>query len=450
MSHIRKDRRWQPVCGVLALSLMMSACSSVSEFSDSINPFSKEKVLQGDRQPVFDGADPAAVAQARTAKIGGASGGQSWPTAGGSVTNDPGNVAANISGGRIWRANIGASGGSFTSDALRTSARPVSDGSRIYVYKPNGDVIALSTGGARVWTRSLRPEGEKDVAPGGGVTVSGNRVYVSTGYSQVVALDASSGQVIWTGALGTPARGAPVASNGLVFTVTDSNEVYALNESDGTEAWNYAGISESAGVLSAASPAVSGGRVIVPTSAGEVMALDVKKGEPVWIDAVARGFRTFAVSGLSDVSASPVVADGTVYATGVAGRTIATSLKTGQRVWDKDIGAVHTPVVSGSALFLVDLEDRMVALDRKTGDTLWSAQLPKPEKKKQRRNWAGPVLANGVLIAVSSDGRLAKVDATSGQIMSTSDVKTDVYVTPIIAGGRMIVLDGSDAVAAFN
>ncbi|WP_417668011.1 PQQ-binding-like beta-propeller repeat protein [Roseibium sp.] len=438
------------VCSVLGLSVVLAGCGSVSEFSESINPFAKEKILPGERRPVFDGADPAAAVEGKAASIGKASGGQEWPSAGGGLTNDPGNVAVSISGNRAWRAQIGASGGSLTADALRASARPVSAAGRVFVYKPNGDVIALSTGGARLWTRSLRPEGEKDVAPGGGVAISGNVVYAATGYRSLSALDASSGQVLWTAELATPARGAPVAGNGLVVVVSQSNEVYAINQSDGTEAWNYIGIEETAGVLSSASPAISGNRVIVPFSSGEIMALDIKTGEPDWIDGVARGFRTLAVSGLSDVSASPIVSGNTVFATGVAGRIIASSVKSGERVWEQDLGSVHTPVVSGNALFMVDLDDRMVALDRKSGETLWATSLPRPEKKKKRRNWAGPVLANGALVAVSSDGRMAMVDATSGKIMATYDVKTKVYVTPIIAGGRMIVLDGDDAVAAFN
>ncbi|MTI00384.1 PQQ-binding-like beta-propeller repeat protein [Roseibium sp. RKSG952] len=437
---------------VVGLSTLLAACGGgVSEFAGSLNPFGgKEEILEGDRQPVFEGVDPAAAATGKAAAVGSATGGQTWPTAGGGERNDPGNLAVSISGQRAWKANIGASGGGLTSSALRPSARPVSDGSRIFVYKPDGEVVALSTSGSRVWSQKLRPEGERDIAPGGGVAVSGGKVFAATGYRQVSALDASSGQLLWTAELDTPARGAPAVGGGHVFVVTQSNEVYALNVADGTQAWTYIGIDETAGLLSAADPAIAGNTVVVPFSSGEIMAIDIKTGEPKWIDGVARGFRTLALSGLADVSASPVIAGDTVYATGVAGRTIAASLKTGQRQWDQDLGSVHTPIVSGNALFLVDLDDRMVALDRKTGETLWATSLPRPEKKKRRRNWAGPILANGALVAMSSDGRFVAVDAKSGQIMTTTNVNTDVFVTPIVAGGRMVVLDGDSSVAAFN
>ncbi len=450
MSFVTVSFRRRGVFGAIALSLVLTGCGSVSEFTENINPFAREKILKGERQPVFDGADPAAEALGQAAKVGSATGGQSWSTAGGGLTNDPGNVAISVSGNRAWRAQVGSSGGGLTTSALRVSSRPVSDGSRIYVYKPNGEVVALSTGGGRQWTQNLRPEGERDVGPGGGVAVEGGVVYAATSYRQVAALEAGSGREIWKVDIDTPARGAPVAGAGHVIVVSQSNEVYALKQSDGSVAWTYAGIEETAGLLSAANPAISGNRVIVPFSSGEIMAIDIKSGEPAWIDGVSRGFRTLALSGLADVSASPVVSGSTVYATGVAGRTVAVDARTGQRRWEQDLGSVHTPVVSGSALFMVDLDDRMVALNLKNGDTLWATALPRPEQKKKRRTWAGPILANGALVAFSSDGQIAIVDAASGKTMLTQRTNTDVYVTPIVAGGRIIVLTGNDGVAAFN
>ncbi|XYK81361.1 MAG: outer membrane protein assembly factor BamB family protein [Labrenzia sp.] len=440
----------RPFVLTLALPVFLAGCGSVSEFGSSLNPFSKEDILPGERQAVFDGIDPAAQALGKAANIGAPTGGQTWTSAGGGPANDPGNVAVSVSGSRAWQANVGSSGRGLTSSALRVSSRPVSDGSRIYVYKPNGEVVALSTAGGRQWTQNLRPEGERDVGPGGGVVVDGGIVYAATGYRQVAALEAGSGRVIWTAEMDTPARGAPAAGGGHVFVVSQSNEVYAFSKEDGSVAWTFAGIEETAGVLSAANPAISGNRVIVPFSSGEIMAINIKSGEPEWIDGVSRGFRTLALSGLADVSASPVVSGNTVVATGVAGRTVAVDVRTGQRQWDQNLGSVHTPVVSGNAVFMVDLDDRMVALDRSSGETMWATQLPKPEKKKRRRNWAGPILANGALVAFSSDGQIAMVDAASGNIMTTQRTNTDVFVTPIAAGGRVVVLTGRDGVAAFN
>jgi len=251
-------------------------------------------------------------------------------------------------------------------------------------------------------------------------------------------------------ALPAPCRQAPAAANGTVFAVTQTGDIYAMAQGDGEQKWSYTGIAESSGLLAFANPAVAGGTVIVPFTSGEVMALDVKSGEPKWIEGVTRSYRTRAVSGFSDVSASPVVSDGVVYASGVSGRVVASRLSTGERLWSQDVGSLHTPVVSGDALFLIDIEDRMIALDRKTGEPLWRAVLPNVEGPKSRINWAGPVLANGVLVAVSSDGRLVRVDAASGRILGTANTSEDIFVTPILAGGRMITITSKGDVVAFN
>ena len=121
------------------------------------------------------------------------------------------------------------------------------------------------------------------------------------------------------------------------IVVTATNVLHAVNQADGSEAWEYPGIPEAAGVLSAASPAVSGNTVVVPYSSGEVIAFDAGSGQLKWADAVVRSTRTLAVSGLTDVAASPIIYDGVVYATGVSGRTIAVRLSDGRAA----LGAEH-------------------------------------------------------------------------------------------------------------
>ncbi|SDQ94776.1 PQQ-binding-like beta-propeller repeat protein [Pseudovibrio sp. Tun.PSC04-5.I4] len=444
-----KGKSWKTLIGTGALALTLAGCSSLS----SLNPFgADDEFLEGDRLPLYQGAtSPQATGGA--AKIGAATGGSTWPTAAGPKNNDPGNIAINVSGGVAWSSNIGKvrSPGFFGmgSSNPRTAARPVSDGQRIYVYKPDGTLVALTTAGAKVFTKDLGLEGENEVAAGGGVVLDGDKIFVATAYRNVFGLD-KGGNILWTKKLETPVRGAPAAANGKVIVVTQDNEVIALNQTDGEQAWSFAGIAEKAGLLSSANPAVSGNTVVVPFSSGEVMALDINSGEPKWIDTVARSFRTRALSGLTDVSASPVIDGNQVFASSVAGRTLAISLRDGERLWEADFGAVHTPVVSGGTLFLIGLDDKLHALSAKTGNLIWTAKLPAGEKDVKNVNWAGPILANGQLIAVSSNGYLASVNAKTGQASASRKVTSGVFVSPIVAGGRMVVLTSDGAVAALN
>ncbi|MDJ0930853.1 PQQ-binding-like beta-propeller repeat protein [Breoghania sp.] len=449
----RRGGHIRAISAAVLTAVLLDGCSSVS----SLNPFTeKEEILPGDRQPLFKGADALANAGKvnGTASIPAAHSIGDWSQASGNAQNNPGHVALSGNGTRAWKASLGSGSSyklsTFGSSAPRVSARPISYQGRIYVYEQNGTVTALSNNGGRQWKVELRPDGESDTALGGGVAADGGRVFAATGYGSVIALNPGNGAKLWTAPLEAPARGAPTAADGKIFVVTQTNEIVALKQEDGSQLWSYAGIPETASLLSSANPAISGNTVVVPFSSGEVTALDAKDGTPKWSDAVSRSYRTQAISGLADVSASPVIAGGTVVSTGVAGRTIDVNLKTGERLWEQNVGGVHTPVVAGNTVFLIDLNDRLVALDLKTGQPIWVTQLPVVRTKKKQSNWAGPILAGNSLWMFSSDSHLARVNPTNGAIVTNREVSEPTYMSPIVADGRLVVISGKGDIVAYN
>lgn len=452
-----KSLRQVLVLSVLAGAGALGGCTSMDDVSDTItaiNPFSeKEKILPGTRVPVLPDQTPAQLAKNKPVTVPGPRAAGNWGQAGGPPSNSPGHVALDgTAGNRVWAANAAeVAAGGLTRETVRVFARPVAADGRVFVYDPNGNVSAHSaSGGARLWRASVRGESVDDPTTGGGVASDGARVYAATGFGTVAALDAASGNKLWSKKLGEPARGSPTVSDGKLFVVSQANILYAFNAADGAELWQFKGVPEVGGLLSSSNPAVSGGVVIVPFTSGELVAVDAKTGQPVWNDALARASRNYAVSGLSDIAASPVIDDGVVYATGVGSRTVALKLKGGERLWEQPIGSAHTPVVAGNAVFVVDLDDNLIAIDRKSGDVLWSNRLPVTREKKKRTNWAGPVLAGGALWLVSNEGGLIALDPVNGRVMNTRSIGEPAMIPPVVAGGKLIVLSGNGTLAAFN
>ncbi len=440
MTNARTFRR---LAALTVLVSFVGGCSALS----GMNPFhKKEVILPGERTAAL----PQGVVDVAggTPSIGAPTPMADWSQPGGNPANAPGNVSLNsASGAATWRVRAVDKASKRN---VRPSVPPIVSGGAIYVYDTDGNVNALSPGGGRSWSVSLAPKGEKSHAAGGGVAASGNAIYAATGFGELVALDRATGNRIWTFNLDAPAHSAPTAAAGMVFVVSATNVLHAVNESDGTEAWQYPGIPEIAGVLSAASPAVSGNTVVVPYSSGEVIAFDIKSGQLKWADAVVRSTRTLAVSGLTDVAASPVIYDGVVYATGVSGRTIAVRLADGARLWEQNIGSASTPAASGNALFIVDLEDNLVALDRKTGSIFWRTELPVVRKKKFFSVWAGPTLAGNLLWSVSNDRRLIGADPATGNIVIDKKLESPAYVKPTAAAGQLLVLSADGTLTAYN
>jgi outer membrane protein assembly factor BamB len=428
---------------LLILAFAVGGCSALG----GLNPFhKKEVILPGERRAALPQA--ADEVTGGTPAIGAATALADWSQPGGDAANAPGNVSlGGTSATSAWRVNAVQKASKRN---VRPSVPPIVHGGRVFVYDTGGTVTALAPGGGQAWSVSLAPEKEKSRPSGGGIAASGNAVFAATGFGELAALDAATGGKIWTFEMSAPAHSAPTAASGKVFVVSATNVLHAVNQADGTEAWQYPGIPETAGVLSAASPAVSGNTVVVPYSSGEVIAFDANSGDLKWADAVVRSTRTLAVSGLTDVAASPVIYEGVVYATGVSGRTIAVRLADGERLWEENIGSASTPAVSGNAMFLVDLQDNMVALDRTAGTVFWRTALPVVRKKRFFSIWTGPTLAGGVLWAVSNDRKMIGVDPALGAIVVDRELPSPAYVKPIAAGGQLILLSSDGSIAAFR
>src|SRR5437763_6519223 len=64
-----------------------------------------------------------------------------------------------------------------------------------------------------------------------------DRLYVSTGYAQVLALDPADGKVIWRQNVTAPVHSAPTVAEGRVFAVTIENELNTLSTDDGRKLW---------------------------------------------------------------------------------------------------------------------------------------------------------------------------------------------------------------------
>ncbi|MEJ2227144.1 MAG: PQQ-binding-like beta-propeller repeat protein [Alphaproteobacteria bacterium] len=339
----------------------------------------------------------------------------SWSQPGGVPSNSPGHLSFSGTGRKVWRERAG------------------------------GLVTAFSAGsGSKLWRLSLQPEDEKaEGGFGGGLAIDNGRLYAATGFGTVTAINISSGKALWTKKLGVPVRASPTAVNGKVFVVNSESQLFALSGADGKELWRGRGLPEAASMLTNASPAVIGNTLVVAYSSGEIAAFDIKTGQQRWIDSVSGGLIGSSMSSVGD-TARPVIDRNIVFASSQSGRIIATALKSGDRVWSRDIRSDQSLCVAGETVFAVDITGKLYALTRKTGKVRWVATLP------DARIWNGPTLAGGKLWLVSNKGILVGVDARSGQISTKSDLEYATYIPPVVAGGRMFVLTDKARLIAIN
>jgi outer membrane protein assembly factor BamB len=307
--------------------------------------------------------------------------------------------------------------------------------------------------GHRVWQVDLKPEKQRGNGFGGGPAWWKDRLYVATGYAQVLALDPATGKEIWRKDATAPIHCPPTVSEGRVFVVTVENELEVLSTEDGRRLWTHNGIPETAGLLGGASPAVEGEVVIVAYNSGELYALRVENGRAVWSDNLASARTADAVSNLAGIHGRPIIDRGRVYAVGHSGRMAAIDLRNGERVWEQAIASSHSPWVAGDYLFLLANDNEVACLSRNEGKVRWIRPLPRYEDEKKKSDpivWAGPVLGGDRLIVLSSRGDALSLSPYTGAPLGHVEMSASGYLGPVIANNALYLLTDNANLSAYR
>ncbi|HYD88059.1 MAG TPA: PQQ-binding-like beta-propeller repeat protein [Vitreimonas sp.] len=434
---------------VLAAAAALSACSTISRVGDAINPFDggdapAETAPQDGRVSILtfeQQLTPDPTLAARTIAVPPMTSVVEWTQPGGTADNSPphGSGAAVLE--QAWRVNLGQG----SNDRAQIAAPPVIADGNLYFLDADHRVHAIrASNGDRLWTEQLRPsEGRDRVARGGGVAAAGGRVFVTTGFGFVVALDGQTGDEVWRAQSDAPFQSAPTVAGGRVFAITNDSELIGMDANTGNVIWNYQAIAEPARILSAPSVAVDGETVVAPFASGEVVALLAGNGRRLWSDSLSRAGRLTSLSAINDIAGRPVVDNGVVYAASHSGVLAGIDLRTGQRGWARPFASTQTPWIAGDVLYAVSVDGELAAFDRVTGNIYWVQQLRRYEEEDERKGrvaWVGPIMMGGRLVLANSLGEVISVSPENGQTVATADVRQPVFIPPIAANDQIYIV----------
>jgi outer membrane protein assembly factor BamB len=208
--------------------------------------------------------------------------------------------------------------------------------------------------------------------------VSNGVVYIGSRNTNLYALNARTGGVIWQYAAGSPIDSSALVRDGSVYFSTYSGLLTALNAADGSVKWQHA----SGGSADRASPNISGSNVISAASFPKrhIFAVPIDSTNPA-PEAWRQETDQFIYS---SAAVDPVTQN--IYCPSDDGKIYALK-PDGTALWPQPfamIGGVYraTPAVANGKVYLSsgDYDWALHAVDAATGTLAWNADMtPKPD-----------------------------------------------------------------------
>jgi len=351
-----------------------------------------------------------------------------------------------------WTTDIGRG----NSDRSRMTSSPVLANSVIYTLDAGGNVQASATdSGATLWQADITPIGESNGAEGfgGGLALDGNSLYVTTGFGELLSLDARTGAVNWRYQFDAPLRGGPTVAAGRVFVMAANDVAYAIDGARGQLSWSLRGAQSTGPVaMGGSSPAVSGTNVVLPFSSGQTLGATTG-GTGRWKGDVNQGRLSDVRAQIGGLTGAPVILGGQVYVANAGGEIAALRVTNGSELWTVPAGATDAPVVIGGSVFIMSDTSQLLRINAASGQVLWATQLPefaKPEKRKGFIAHYGPVVAGGQVIVAGTDGRLRFFSPESGAETYSVNLPSGAASAPIVAAGVLYVQNQKGKLLAFQ
>ncbi|MHB9118680.1 MAG: outer membrane protein assembly factor BamB [Burkholderiales bacterium] len=282
-----------------------------------------------------------------------------------------------------------------------------------------------------MWQAHIGAAGEFAFSP----AIDGDSVFVGGKDGHIARLDAANGHQKWNVDTHSTLSGGVGAGQGLVVVGTANGHVLAYDQKNGALLWNARVSSE---VLSA--PHLAGDRVIVRSADSHIVALDVQDGKAVWTyqrETPALTLRSYA--GLLAVR-------GAVFSGFAGGKLAALDATTGLVGWEASVALPHgtseleriaditsDPVADSRYVYAVAYQGRVACVDAQSGNLVWARDMS---------SYAGLNQDEKNLYVSDASGAVVALDKSGGASMWKQDKLLGRQLTaPDIGGGYVVVGD---------
>ena len=263
---------------------------------------------------------------------------------------------------RQWRVRVGNGQGDNY-----TKITPIIDSGVIYAASENGVVLAveLSTGNV-LWRQRLGSTITGGVGAGEGL------VMIGTEDAEVVALDQGNGEVLWTGAVSSEVLSAPQTNGDIAVAQTVDGKLVALEASDGSQRWTYETTLPALTLRGTSQPVITpSGSVIAGFSNGTLISVAADDGVLFWEERVAVPEGRYDIDRVIDVVGNLLLDGNRILVASYQGNLMAFEINSGRIVWGMQASSYHGMEQGFGNIYYSDDESRVIAIRDNSEDVVW-------------------------------------------------------------------------------
>ncbi len=269
-----------------------------------------------------------------------------------------------------------------------------------------------------------------------GPAINQGVVALSTVKAKVVVLDAKSGRLLWKKNLSNQALSKPLISENQVFVKTIDGNLTAFDLRTGKQQWQNMHQQPKVVLRADSSPVSLGDILIAGFADGELVGFNRDSGQVLWQKQVVSSMGVSDAERMVDLSANPLVDDGTLYLGSYQGKVSAFNIHGFRTQWSHKMSLYQNMSLGRNALYLVDANGTLWAIDRHNGVVLWKQQ------ELEYRGLSAPTYYKGHLYVGDRLGYVHVLSASSGKVVArVNPSRGETQKVPVLSNNRLFALN---------
>jgi len=338
----------------------------------------------------------------------------------------------------LWEKSVGDGVGDYFS-----RIKPIAAYDKIFTTSRNGDTYAFELeSGKEVWKVDLSNvdknnsffDSSKPALISGGPAVGINKIFLGSENGEIFALNEEDGSLAWQGKLKGEIIAKPGIDSGVLVVNSASGILKAFNATNGEELWSIEQDIPALTLRGISSPAVASGGVIVGSADGSVSVYLLDSGQQGWTAEVGEATGSTELERVIDIDSPPLIFGDKVYIVSARGNLVALDIRSGRILWKRQYSSFRELAISGNNIYLTDVKGHIYAIDRLDGLEKWS------QLALTNRDVTGPAAVGDYVVVGDFEGYLHWLDRDSGEIVARHIVDSSgLHSTPTVVNDVLYI-----------
>jgi len=308
---------------------------------------------------------------------------------------------------------------------------------KVFVADIRGNLLAIdATNGNMLW------KNDADLPITGGPGSSETLTMIGSDEGDVLAYASESGEFLWQAKVSSEILAAPQEAYGIVVVRTIDGKIFGLDANDGSRLWIYDRTVPSLTLRGTSNPVITGDVVIAGFDGGRISAIELHTGKLIWETSVSLASGRSQLERMVDIDSEPVIIGNDIYVATFQGRLASVTLESGRITWTRDISSYAGLTSDGENIYITDDQSHVWALERSSGNSVWK------QENLFARQVTAPATIGDLVVVGDLEGYLHWMDKSSGQFVARTKVSNNPILAPPVAVEDIVYAYISDGTLA--